>query len=148
MGIPSLLLFLSTFESIHLSIGTDQNKQARYASVGLTDDFNGLLKARYELGYWSDKTNRSSAYGAYQIGLVASNDILYADFFTGASLISQSDSRLSTPFEFKHDIGIGVVGKNKVGIGINYSHLSNAGIKQPNLGRDLIQFKVVMPIRD
>lgn len=32
-----------------------------------------------------------------------------------------------------------------VGIGINYSHVSNADLKLPNLGRDFIQFRVEVP---
>lgn len=130
-----------------MTYGNDKTQSARYLSAGLTDDFNGLIKSRYELGYWSDRTNRSSVYGTMQLGLDASNDCFYSDFYTGPSLITHPDTVLSTPLEFKHDLGIGVVGKNKVRVGINYSHLSNAGIRQPNVGRDSIQFKLTLPIK-
>ena len=143
----AILLFLSTFDTAYLSAGSDRVGQSHYISAGLTDDLNGIFKSRYELGYWSDSINSSSLYGAYQIGLTASNDIIYADFFTGPSLITRPDNRLSSPIEFKHDVGVGVMGKNKVGIGINYSHLSNAGIRQPNLGRNAVQLKLTLPIR-
>lgn len=132
---------------MYLTYGNDKTQSARYLSTGLTDDFNGLIKSRYELGYWSDRTNRSSLYGTVQLGLDASNDSFYSDFYTGPSLITHPDTVLSTPLEFKHDLGVGIVGKNKVRVGINYSHLSNAGIRQPNVGRDSIQFKLTLPIK-
>jgi len=142
-----LLLFLSSFDSFYLSYGNDKALPARYAAIGVVDDFNGLMKTRYETGYWSDRLNRSSFYATTQIGLDAANEVIYSDFYTGVSLISQPDLVLSTPLEFKHDLGVGVVGKNKVRVGFNYSHLSNAGIRQPNFGRDSIQFKLTLPIK-
>lgn len=143
--VAAALLFLSSFETAYLTFGKDEINDSRYISLGLTDDFNGLIKDRIEIGYWKDPYNSSSFYTTYQLGLSAKNEIVYAEFFTGPSLITQPDYRLSTPFEFKHDIGIGVLGKDKVGIGINYSHLSNAGIREPNLGRDSLQLKLTLP---
>lgn len=137
------LLFFSSFDFVYLTAGTGFKDSSRYFSVGAAKDFNAFLKSRYEIGYWKDPVNSSSVYGSYQIGLVATNKTLYADFFTGPSLITTPDARLSTPFEFKHDLGIGIVGKEKVRVGINYSHLSNAGIREPNRGRDSIQVKLV-----
>lgn len=148
MGLASALLcFFLTKQNLYYAFGVDQTKETRVFSFGTTYPQTWLIQQRIDTGGWISNQS-SSFYGTYQIGTISSNSVLYAEVFSGPSLISNTDNRLSTVLQFKHDIGIGVLGKDKVGIGINYSHLSNAGIKLPNAGRDFILIKLTIPILD
>lgn len=141
----ALLYFVLTKQNLHYAFGVDEAKETRVFSLGVTYPHTGLIQKRIDVGGWISDPS-SSFYSTLQIGTTASNSVFYAEVFSGPALISNTDNRLSTVLQFKHDIGIGVVGKDKVGIGINYSHLSNAGIKLPNAGRDFILVKLTIPI--
>lgn len=60
----------------------------------------------------------------------------------GANLFSRSlfaDINIGTKFQFGEHVGIGAyIGKNSR-LGLRYSHYSNAGIKNPNPGLDVVQ---------
>jgi hypothetical protein len=61
----------------------------------------------------------------------------------GAALVPTPDAnRLSGRFQFVNDIILEVRGKNGVGFGVSYRHLSNAGIELPNKGRDMVTFRM------
>jgi hypothetical protein len=66
----------------------------------------------------------------------------YAEGGIGANLFSElynnSDNRLSTAFQFGDHIGIGYVTANKWDLGLKFQHYSNAGIKRPNSGVNLL----------
>jgi hypothetical protein len=52
--------------------------------------------------------------------------------------INNDDTRVPSAFEFGSHIGIGLRLSKNHGIGVGLQHLSNAGIKQPNGGIDLL----------
>lgn len=118
----------------------------KYFTVGYTDSLTETFDYQLEAGGWKTtyEGERSSLYTAYQIG-VKTDTPVYASFFTGPTFISVTDSRLSSIIQFKHDLSVGIKDKRNVGIGINYSHVSNANLKLPNLGRDFIQLRVEVP---
>jgi lipid A 3-O-deacylase len=66
----------------------------------------------------------------------------YAEGGIGANLFSElynnSDNRLSTAFQFGDHIGIGYVTSNKWDLGLKFQHYSNASIKRPNSGANLL----------
>ena len=61
------------------------------------------------------------------------------------ALITNTDARLSSVFQFKHTVGVGVRDYRNVEIGVDYSHISNAGLSLPNAGRDLVQLRMSVP---
>jgi hypothetical protein len=147
IGLMVLLAQLSG--NLYAEFGPDINSNTylpQYFTVGYTDKLTDILDYQMEVGGWRTdiQSEQSSFYSSYQVGFVAGRSV-YARAFTGVAAITQTDSRLSSPFQFKHDVGVGVKNKRNVGIGINYSHVSNAGFKMPNLGRDFIQLRVELP---
>lgn len=147
LGFMILLSQLSG--NLYAEFGPDLNfsfYSHKYFTVGYTDKLTETFDYQFEGGGWktSYEGERSSLYTSYQIG-IKTDTPFYARFFTGPALISTTDQRLSSIFQFKHDLGVGFKDKRNVGIGINYSHVSNAGFKLPNLGRDFVQLRVELP---
>jgi hypothetical protein len=147
LGILVLLSQLSG--NFYAEFGPDLNfsfYSHKFFTVGYTDKLTDIFDYQIEGGGWktSYEGERSSLYTSYQIG-VKTDTPFYARFFTGPALISTTDQRLSSAFQFKHDLGVGFKDKRNVGIGVNYSHVSNANLKLPNLGRDFLQLRVEVP---
>ena len=76
------------------------------------------------------RIQRDNKKGAYLEGGVGMN--LLSDLY------DNNNHHLSTRFQFGPNLGIGYVFDNKVDIGLRYQHYSNASIKQPNDGVDVI----------
>ena len=70
---------------------------------------------------------------------------MYGYAFFGPALISATDTQLSTNFQFATDIGFGVRDRETF-MSVGYGHISNAGIKLPNKGRDYLLFLVGVSI--
>lgn len=66
---------------------------------------------------------------------------LYGKAFGGPCLITATDVRLGSFYQFCTDVGIGVRDRDSF-VGIGYSHISNAGLKLPNSGRDYVVFEM------
>lgn len=70
------------------------------------------------------------------------NNAFYLEAGVGANLFSRTrfaDKNISTRFQFAEHVGVGAyIGKNSR-LGVRYSHYSNAGIKRPNPGLDVVQ---------
>ena len=70
------------------------------------------------------------------------NDAFYLEAGVSANYFSRTrfaDKHISTKFQFGEHIGVGAyIGENSR-LGLRYSHFSNAGIKKPNPGLDVIQ---------
>lgn len=66
----------------------------------------------------------------------------YAEAGIGANLFSElynnDDNRLSTAFQFGDHVGIGYVTPAKWDFGLKFQHYSNASIKRPNSGANLL----------
>lgn len=64
----------------------------------------------------------------------------YFEAGVGAHLLSEkynnNGHRFSTNFQFGTHVGVGYVFQNRLDLGINFRHLSNAGIMQPNSGQN------------
>jgi lipid A 3-O-deacylase len=60
--------------------------------------------------------------------------------------INNEETRLPSAFEFGSHIGLGLkFGPGTLGVGLQ--HLSNAGLKQPNGGIDLVFVQYTLPLR-
>jgi len=118
-------------------------------SIGYQDKLIWFLDQKYEGGLWTDirrdMGRSSSGYIAYSLGTEASKDWFYIHSFWGLALITHTDAYLGTPYQFMQDLGLGFEGDNEVRIGLNYKHISNAGIKEPNKSRDFLQIKIQIP---
>lgn len=97
-----------------------------------------------ELGGWSEATEgrKPAAYTKFQVGAKPGPETgLYGYAFFGPALISSTDTQLSTNFQFATDIGFGVRDRYTF-MSVGYAHISNAGIKLPNRGRDYCIFSM------
>jgi lipid A 3-O-deacylase len=69
-------------------------------------------------------------------------DSFYAEVGVGVTGLSRTHFAgrdLSTAFQFGNHVGAGVLINDAHRIGLRYSHFSNAGLKSPNPGLDLLQ---------
>ena len=62
--------------------------------------------------------------------------------------INNEDTRLPSSFEFGSHLGVGFALTNNQTLGVALQHLSNAGIKQPNGGIDLLLVQYTFSITD
>lgn len=106
--------------------------------------FYGVHNA-LEVGGWVDNGGHGrshSAIGKLQFGVKPGPTTgIYGYGFVGPAWITQTDSQLGSTLQFATDIGLGVR-DNTTFISVGYSHISNAGIKLPNHGRDYLMFSV------
>jgi hypothetical protein len=99
-------------------------------------------------GFWSDSspkdTNRKgSGYGSVGIGFLIDLRPIELRSGWGIGGITATDSMLGghAP-QFNGDLYIGVRDKNGNGIGLQYEHISSAGIVTPNEGRDFVTLQL------
>lgn len=107
----------------------------------------GRLDLGAELGvsYW--EARHGSPDSMWQLSAIPMlrwwpSDYFYAEIGVGATVLSRThfaDRDLSTAYQFGNHIGVGTVIADAHRIGLRYSHFSNAGIKKPNPGLDVLQ---------
>lgn len=101
-----------------------------------------------ELGvaYWHADGSRSPG-NAWQFSAIPFlrwtwSDRYYIEAGIGATAFSRTtfaDKTISTAFQFGDHIGIGMHVTDNSRLSLRYSHFSNAGIKRPNPGLDILQ---------
>lgn len=109
---------------------------------------NGRIDLSVELsaGYWKAKQNREPD-TMWQLSAVPMlrwwpGDTYYLEIGAGPSYISRTHfagKELSTRLQFMSHVGGGFVINDVHRFGLRYSHVSNASIKTPNPGLDLIE---------
>ncbi|PLC49108.1 hypothetical protein CR159_14735 [Pollutimonas subterranea] len=70
------------------------------------------------------------------------NEYVYTEIGVGATVLSRTsfaDRNLGSAFQFGNHIGVGVLISQAHQLGLRFSHFSNAGIKEPNDGLDIVQ---------
>jgi hypothetical protein len=103
-----------------------------------------------ELGGWVDIRNdlnrKSSMYGNYSLGLTCNPGYFEIQSLVGIGALSHPDSYLGGRIQFTETTSISV--KDDMGStwGVAYQHISSAGIYQPNIGRDMLMFRVSFPL--
>lgn len=134
--------------SYHLMYGVGANSSrltdSRFIAIGHEWPAWSLFRVKTEGGIYHDNTQNSGAIGfiSPSIGVATPTYPLYLKVFLGPALITQEDSRLTSILQFNHDIELGLRGETGVSVGINYKHLSNAGLWGANLGRDAFLLKL------
>lgn len=102
--------------------------------------FHGVYTAQ-EVGGYVDNVGggrRGSALGKVQIGVKPGPDTgIFGKVFTGPCLLTNTDTYLSSNVQFCTDFGIGVRDAYSF-VAVTYSHISNAGLKLPNKGKDFL----------
>lgn len=119
-------------------------------AIGYQAPLYSLLSQKTEIGLWADphEGRKSSGYGAYSVGVSVRPGIFYAESYWGIAAVTHTDDRLSTTFEFIQNLGVGIKDNQGRFIGLEYQHLSNAGIQLPNYGRDFLLIKVGVGLGD
>lgn len=70
------------------------------------------------------------------------NEFIYTEIGVGATVLSRTsfaDRNFGSAFQFGNHIGVGAVINKSHQVGLRFSHFSNAGIKEPNDGLDVVQ---------
>ena len=114
--------------------------------LGARDDL-GLFTQQLELGFISDPNpgQTSSAFTIYSVGLETKTEPFFAYYLLGGGLFTGTDNKLSSFFNFSHDMGIGFKDKRGVAVDLSYRHMSNAGLVPPNYGRNFIVLRLSLP---
>lgn len=108
----------------------------------------GRLDLVAELGaaYWMAQGSRSPSrvwqFSAIPFLRWSWNERYYLEAGVGATVFSRTDfadKNLSTAFQFGDHIGVGAYLSDTSRIGLRFSHFSNAGIKEPNPGLNILQ---------
>lgn len=119
----------------------DKQSHTRYFSAVYRDNVSDIpiLIKHTELGFSKDSqdVNSWNLFRAY--GIEVKSD-WYFRAVIGMGLLTKKGKRLGGNFQFTEEVELGY---KRVGIG--YKHISNAGIKKPNLGRDFIQMSINIP---
>lgn len=117
-------------------------------SVGYEERWVGPIIHQYEIGMYSDPSGedrKSSGFGFYSLGVETNPGYFVARSLWGIGAITTPDSMLGGWFNFAQDFLIGVRDDRGCIIGLNYKHISSAGIYQPNRGRDFVVIHVEIP---
>ena len=124
--------------------------QVSLLSVGQQKDFfYNVFDYKVELGGWYDDTKhrgaRNSFFGSGSVGVDVDARNVYANWFFGGGLITTPDSSLGGYFQLFHDAEIGLQSYSKKRIGVFFKHISDAGIRKPNKGRNFLGLKASLP---
>lgn len=132
-------------DSLVFRTGVDMTryKSGSLFSLGIQNKINEYFVYKTDLGFWadSDSSRKTSPFVGLTLGPKLGD---YAGFNfncqAGIMVIGYPDSVLSTPFQFTEECAVGY---KEVSLG--YKHISNAGIKEPNYGRDYIFIQYTSP---
>jgi len=117
-------------------------------SLGYEDDWFGPFIYQYEGGIFADQGGNgrsSSGFGNISVGVETNPGYLVLRSLWGVGAITTPDSMLGGWFEFNQDFLLGVKDDKGHIIGLDYKHISSAGIYNPNRGRDFILVHVEIP---
>jgi len=92
-----------------------------------------------QVGRYSDRYDHNSWYAFREYGFSPRFSAFELELLVGAGAVSNPGARLGHWFQFTEELNL-----YYDNIGIGYKHISNAGIKKPNLGRDsfLLRFRI------
>lgn len=121
--------------------------ETKVFSLGVITSFkNKTFADKWETGLWADQIKegrKSSSFGSYSLGIRAFPAIFELSSFWGIGAISNKDAFLGGPYpQFFQDFYFGIRDDRGTSLGLNYKHISSAGIVMPNKGRDFMTIRV------
>lgn len=151
----SLLLFMASMANADLTLnyGVGIAHSAKYSafetkmfSAGIKNDLYGPFIEKYDLGLWADQIGegrKSSGFASYNLGIKVEPSILYMESSWGVGAVTNRDTYLGGNFpQFFQDLYAGVQDNRKTKMGLNYRHISSAGLYKPNRGRDFVTVRI------
>lgn len=114
-------------------------------ALGYQHPISRVFLLQTDLGLFTDSgPGRKSSFTLSQsIGPRTNVGPVHLTSLWGVSAVPTPDNnRLSGYMQFVNDIILEVRGKNGVGFGASYRHMSNAGLSLPNKGRDWLTFRM------
>lgn len=134
---------------IGLNSGADfPDTSTKILSVVEQDQFlTSPLQYQWEGGLFVDNNNGlgPTGFGSFALGLETEGPGLFASYFVGPTLITQTDARLASILEFNNNFQLGIRDRRGAAIGLNFQHFSNAGLTQGNIGRDFLGINLTFP---
>lgn len=138
------------FVGYGIGILNDANErvgQNIYFEGGAREILWGNIYGQYRVGYWkersTDDSRRSGVWASAGLGLLV--NLQPVELRSGWSIagISNPDSQLGGHFpEFNGEFYLGLRDKKGAAIGLQYEHISSAGIVMPNQGRDFVTLQL------
>ena len=122
--------------------------ETKLFSLGYEDDWFGPFIYQYEGGVFADQGGggrSSSGFGNISTGVEVNPGYLLLRSLWGVGGITSPDTQLGGIFQFNQDLLLGVKDNKGNIIGLDYKHISSAGLESPNRGRDFILIHVEIP---
>jgi hypothetical protein len=123
--------------------------ETKILSIGRQTPLGPYLIHQVELGVWADSAGdgrTGSGFADYSVGVNVNVGRIYTQVLWGFAGITTPDAYLGGNFMFNQDLSLGVRDTRGVAVGLNYKHISSAGIFMPNIGRDFGQVRVSIPL--
>lgn len=136
------------FVKYNVNVANGSVADAKALGVGYVTDLNNIFKIKYEVGHIFDHRRgaKDSYFGFVGLGIQPEFGPVFINFFQNIGGITTIDKYLGGRFQFNEELGLGVKDqRTKVAISMFYSHISNAGLVQPNMGKDFGGLKFVLP---
>lgn len=128
-------------------LGAFNSNDTKVLNLGYREDIWEGIYWQYKGGFWIDTSGGPGRSGSIYLssgpGLMIDLNPIEIRNGIGLAMITNPDSYLGGPFpQFNEELYIGVRDKKGNGIGIQYEHISSAGIWQPNMGRDFLMIQL------
>lgn len=124
--------------------GQQGRGEIKFFSLGVEQEGKAPVIRQAELGVIADQKDylgrRSGVFVGATIGPEMRLGALRTRYLWGVAYISHTDALLSSNMQFTHDLTLGL-NDLKSGLSLGYKHISNAGLKLPNRGRDFITLR-------
>lgn len=116
--------------------GIKKSSESALYIVRTEKSVGGPYGARLDIGAWSENhtTRKGAVLTSVSVGRnVGDRGGVHADLYMGVLFKTSNDTLLSSNFQFTEDAQ--VCYRDAC---LGYKHISNAGLKKPNLGRDYL----------
>lgn len=144
---PTLAHAVEPYVKYGLGLNSDITN-VKVIAAGVETPAFGFFNYQFEGGAYYDNTQTQGLIGFSSASLgvsVKSASGLFAKMYVGPALITQTDSRLGSIFEFNIDLEAGLYDYRGIQFGADYKHMSNAGLFPNNIGRDMFLLKMQFP---
>lgn len=129
----------------------DKPELTAHITLGYQRQFTERSPYFYKVsgGAWSDRAHkvRLSSLFSIETGIrIGEASGFYGTATTGVARVGQTNSQISTKFQFQQAASLGWADSNGAAMGVFLKHLSNAGIRLPNFGYNIVGLEVTLPL--